>query len=100
MGRIKIYENPTNNYREKVKEGFNWWVFFFGPLWYLFNGLVGRGIAWLIVAILAGTVTFGIGTIIVWIVAGAKANADKEKKFLEQGWKFIGYEDEINQNTN
>lgn len=32
VGRIKIYENPTNNYREKVKEGFNWWVFFFGPL--------------------------------------------------------------------
>ncbi|AOQ24764.1 hypothetical protein MTAT_04370 [Moorella thermoacetica] len=96
MGKIKVYENPRNNYREKVKEGFNWWVLLFGPLWYLFNGMAGKGIGWLLVAILAGAFTLGIGAIVVWIVAGAKANADKEKKYLEQGWKFVGYEDEIN----
>ncbi|MDN5362686.1 MAG: hypothetical protein PWP70_1733 [Moorella sp. (in: firmicutes)] len=96
MGRVKIYENPVNNYREKVKEGFNWWVLLFGPLWYLFNGMVGQGIGWFMVAVFAGYFTLGIGTVIVWIIAGAKANADKEKKYLQKGWKFVGYEDEIN----
>lgn len=95
MAKYKVYKNQANGYTEKVKDGFNWVVFLFGPLWYLFNGMVGRGIAWLLVAILAGVVTLGIGGIIVWIIAGAKANGDKEKKFLRQGWTFEGYEGEI-----
>jgi len=50
-----------------------------GPLWYFFNGFVGRGFEWLILA----------------AIAGAKANADKEKKFLNMGYKYIGYEKEL-----
>ena len=65
----------------------------------MFNGFVGQGIAWLLVAILAGTFTFGIGGIIVWIVAGVKANKAKEKAFLSKGWEYIGYEDEIKQDN-
>lgn len=95
MTRYKVYENTANNYREKVKDGFNWWVLIFGPLWYLFNGMAILGLGWLLAAILAGSFTFGIGGIIVWIIAGTKANADKEKKYLREGWKFIGYDDEI-----
>jgi len=39
VARYKIFENPQNNYTERVKEGFNWPVLLFGPLWYLFNGM-------------------------------------------------------------
>jgi hypothetical protein len=102
MAKYKIYQNPSNNYTEKVKEGFNWVVFFFGPLWYLFNGMIGQGITWLLIAILAGAFTLGIGAIIVWVICGTKANKDKEKKYLCAGWKFIGYEGQtlqVNQNA-
>lgn len=95
MAKFKVYENTTNGHREKVKEGFNWLVFLFGPIWYLFNGMIGKGLAWLLVAALAGAFTLGIGALVVWIIAGAKANSEKEKKFLEQGWRLLGYEDEI-----
>lgn len=99
MAKYKVYKNPANGYTEKVKDGFNWPVFFFGPIWYLFNGLVGQGIAWLLVALIAGTFTIGIGAIIVWIIAGVKANKVKEKSFLSKGWLYVGYEDEIRQDT-
>lgn len=49
----------------------------------------------LIVAGIAGAFTMGIGGIVVWIIAGAKANSDKETKFLNMGYKYIGYEKEL-----
>lgn len=98
MARYKVYKNPVNNHTERVKDGFNWLVFLFGPIWYLFNGFIGQGIAWLLIAIIAGAPTVGIGALIVWIIAGVKANKSKEKAFLNKGWIYVGYEDEINQN--
>ena len=95
MAKRKVYENPVNGHRETVKDGFNWPVLFLGPLWYFFNGFAGRGFAWLIVAAIAGAFTMGIGGIVVWIIAGAKANSDKETKFLHMGYKYIGYEKEL-----
>lgn len=97
MARWKIYENPVNGYRERVKDGFNWVVLFFGPLWYFFNGLPGKGFGWFLVAVLVGAFTFGFGAIVVWLIAGVKANTEKEKMYLEKGWKFAGYEDELQQ---
>jgi hypothetical protein len=96
MARYKVYRNPHNGHTEKVKDGFNWVVLFFGPLWHLFNGLVAQGIGWLLIAFIAGLPTLGIGSIIVWIIAGFKANKQKEKKYLENGWHYIGYEGEEN----
>lgn len=93
--RYKVYENTSNGHREKVKDGFNWLVFFFGPLWYLFNSMFGKGIFWILLAVFVGGYTFGIGGMIVWIIAGAKANKEKENKYLQKGWKYVGYEDEL-----
>jgi len=95
MARYKVFENPANNYREKVKEGFNWVVLLFGPFWYLFNGMVGKGLAWTFVAVLAAAFTVGIGGLVVWVIAGFIANGEKEKKYLQQGWRFIGYDDQL-----
>ena len=30
--------------------------------------------------------TLGIGSVIVWIIAGVKANKDKENQYLEKGY--------------
>lgn len=95
MAKWKVYENQANGYRERVKDGFNWVVLLFGPFWYLFNGMVGMGLFWLLVALLVGIPTVGIGGLIVWIIAGFMANSQKEKKYLQKGWKYLGYEDEI-----
>lgn len=92
MARYGVYENPLNGYREKVKEGFNWLVLLFGPLWFFFNGMVGSGLGWLLVALLAGSFTFGFGGIVVWIIAGARAGSAMGSRYLRQGWKPVGYE--------
>lgn len=93
MARYKVFENPSNRHREKVKDGFNWVVFLFGPLWYLFNGFIGQAIAWLAVAALAGSVTLGIGALVVWLIAGFRANKTLATKYLHQGWRLVGYEE-------
>jgi hypothetical protein len=33
---------------------------------------------------------------VVWIIAGCKANTEKEKRYLENGWQYVGYEGEEN----
>jgi hypothetical protein len=92
MAKYRVFENTANGYRERVKDGFNWPAFFFGPLWYLFNGMVAKGAGWLILAITVGSFTFGLGGIVVWIVAGAMTNGDLARKYLQGGWRFVGYE--------
>jgi len=92
MANFKVYENPTNGHSVKVKDGFNWIVLFFGPIWYLFNNMIAKGIGWLLVALLVGVPTAGIGAIIVWIIAGVKANKDKENLYLEKGYMYKGTE--------
>jgi len=96
LAKYKVYKNPHNGHTERVKDGFNWVVFFFGPLWYLFNGLVAQGIGWLVIALIIGVPTLGLGSIVVWIIAGCKANTEKEKRYLENGWQYVGYEGEEN----
>jgi hypothetical protein len=40
---------------QRNKRGFNWPVLLFGPLWYLFNGMIAKGLFWLLVAIIVGS---------------------------------------------
>lgn len=91
----KIYENPQNGYREEIPTGFNVWVLLFGPFWYLFNGMIGKGILWFVVALILASFTFGIGALVIWIILAFKANKAREKQYLSNGWKFIGYENRI-----
>lgn len=96
MAKYKVYKNPHNNYREKVKDGFNWWVLLFGPFWYLFKGFIGKAILWFIVALVVGSFTVGIGAIIVWLICAFKANKALQERYLSKGWEYLGYEDELN----
>ena len=57
------------------KAGWNWWAFLFGPLWYFYKGMFGKGLLLAVVAML-GAFTFGISTLISWIYAGDKGNED------------------------
>ncbi len=94
MAKYKIYKNPLNEHTEKVKDGFNWLVFCFGPLWFITNGFATQGLFWLTVSYIVCLCTLGFGVPVVWIIAGWKANAQMEKKYLEKGWQFVGYQGE------
>ncbi|HBQ26800.1 MAG TPA: HrgC protein [Syntrophomonas sp.] len=85
--RFITYENPRNGKHIRVKRGFNWLVFFFGPLWFLFNGMILACLAWLSIALAAGLFTGGYGGVLVWIIASFFANGQRERKLIKQGWQ-------------
>lgn len=81
-----VLEHPQNKTRERVPDGFNWWVFLFGPIWYFFNGLVGQGLGWFMVALLVALLTSGFGPIIVWLIAAFGAYGARKDMLLQKGW--------------
>jgi len=62
-----------------TSSGWNWLSFLFGPFWYLFNGLVGKGIILLIITVF----TIGFGAPIIWIYCGLRGNSDLYEKKLK-----------------
>lgn len=81
------YENPENGKHAKVKRGFNWLVFFFGPLWFLFNGMILTGLLWFAIALTTSIFTCGYGGIIIWLIASFMANGQRERELVERGWR-------------
>lgn len=70
---------------EPPKSGWNWWAFFFSSLWYFYKGLWGKGFALLLAnaffggllgAALGSPDLTWLGSLVVAIYAGAKANED------------------------
>ena len=82
------YENPENGKHAKVKRGFNWLVFCFGPIWFLFNGMIFTGLAWLSIALVIGLFTGGYGGVLVWVIASFLANGQRERKLINRGWQL------------
>jgi hypothetical protein len=89
MSKYKEYVNPVNNHTVQVKEGFSWMAMLFGPIFYFMNGMIGKGLAWLLAAVVVSPTV--VGPFIVWIIAGAKGNKAKEERYLEKGYTIKNY---------
>jgi len=64
---------------EPPRSGFNWWALFFGPFWYFYKNLWGKGLVLILAAMIAAFVTLavgGLGSALIWIWAATKANED------------------------
>lgn len=79
--------------REPPKSGWNWWAFLFSTLWYLYHGLWAKGFGLLLAnamiggffAAALGSQDFGwLGSLVVAIYAGAKANEDYYIRWLQR----------------
>jgi VIT1/CCC1 family predicted Fe2+/Mn2+ transporter len=84
----KVFENPSNSYQETLQEGFSMFAFLFGGFWYMYHGMFGKGILYLVVTLIAGLLTLGVGAIAIWVWIGFVANKDLERKYLRDGWKI------------
>ena len=77
---VPIVGLNLNNKPNKTS-GWNWLSFILGPLWYLSNGLIGKGFFLLIISI----ITLGFGIPIIWLYCGLRANSDLyEKKMRDK----------------
>ena len=75
------YKNDFENYEShnslnNKSHGWNWFAFLFGPLWYLYKGMIKKGIIILIVGTVFASIIPGIGGVLVWIYCGSKGNRD------------------------
>ncbi len=64
-----------------IKHGWNWFALFIGPFWYIFNGLLKKGIILLVIVI----ISIGLAAPFVWIYCAVRANPDLyEKKLFDK----------------
>jgi len=54
------------------KSGWNVYAALAGPFWYLYRGMIMKGLMMLLLSI----VTFGVGILPIWIYCGYNANKD------------------------
>jgi Na+/pantothenate symporter len=90
MAKYGVYSNPVNNHEVRIKKSFSWATFLFGPVWYLLNGMIGKGLGWCLLALISAPTV--VGPFIVWFIAGKKASIAKETLYLEKGYIFKGDE--------
>jgi len=86
---MKIYKQKASGYTEEVGEGFNGWAFLFGPLWFLFKGMIGFAILSLIGAFFAYAIFNIIGALIFWIIVGSIANKRYEDYLIGKGYSVV-----------
>jgi len=78
---VPIAGKNLTNYKSG---GWNWFSFLFGPFWYLYNGLILKGIILLLIT----AVTLGFGAPIIWIYCGIRGNSNLYEKKLKQKSKI------------
>jgi hypothetical protein len=86
---MKLYKQKASGYTEEVGEGFNGWAFLFGPLWYLFKGMIGRAILVFFGVLLLSLVLSWFGAIVGWIIVGATANRSYEDYLIKKGYSVV-----------
>lgn len=64
--------------------GWSWTSFLLGPFWYIANGMTGKGLILLLVAI----ITFGFGIPIIWLYCGLKGKSDLHEKNIKDHSRF------------
>lgn len=65
------------------KSGWNWWAFLFGPFWYFYKGMLGKGALLFLLSLTGFLAPF------MWIYAGLKGNEDYYIR-----WKQV-YKDDV-----
>lgn len=69
--------------------GFSWTVFFFGPIPMLFRGRIAEAIAFVLLAIMATTLTGGIGNFVLWVVAAFCYNKYHLQSLEKEGFELM-----------
>ena len=83
----KYYKHPITKRIKEIDSGFNWCAFLFGVFYYGYKGMLGKGILYMIIALVLGSFTFFIGAILVWLVAGFKFNEEYENHLVKEGYR-------------
>lgn len=91
MFKTLTFENPLNQYREKVTAWVYLWAFIVGPVWYLWRGLPFWA-AYYMIATWA-TIALGGGYGWIWLLScvlfAASSRHVLTLSYLRRGWKLV-----------
>lgn len=85
-----IFKHPVLGEMKKAPVGFSWTTFFFGFFPALFRGDWKWSIIILLITLIAGGFTMGIGSVVCWIVFAAIYNKMYIKDLLMKGYVITG----------
>ena len=81
------FRNPQNDHVETVTTGLSWlWCFAWTPIYYAVKGIWTHAIASLVLAIVIGSLTAGIGSWLVFIVYAVMNKGIVRAAYLRKGW--------------
>ena len=81
------FRNPQNDHVETVTTGLSWlWCFLWTPIYYAVKGIWTHAIASLVLAIVIGSFTAGIGSWLVFIVYAVMNKGIVRTAYLRKGW--------------
>lgn len=86
---MAVFENPMNGYRESVGGSAILWTLLFGVFYLAYKGAWGWAFIGFLAALLLGSVTFGVGALVVWVLLAFAAPGLVEKSYLRKGWKRV-----------
>lgn len=86
---MKVFEQKASGRTEEVSGDFNGWAFLFGPLWYLFKGMIGMAILVFFGVLILSMILGWFGAIIGWIIVGATANRTYENHLISKGYTIV-----------
>jgi len=86
---MKVTLKHDSGISKEVKVGFSWTVFFFGGFVPLIRGDIKWFAIMLILSIIAGSFTAGIGSLVVGIIFSVVYNKIYIKELLMKGYKAV-----------
>ena len=82
--------NPATGMKELVTDGYaGLWVFLFGLFYLFYKGMWMESVLWVIIALIAGIVTMGIGAIVLQIVLAFIIGNLIRNHYRKNGWKDV-----------
>ena len=83
----RYFKNKYNGQIREVGEGWSWGVFFFGIFYYLYKGMIGKGLMYLLVNILLVWTIISPILISFWMCLNF--NDEYEKYLLDNGFELM-----------
>ena len=87
MKKILVHPNSKTLIKEVRLDGFSLGAFVFGIIWYAIYGVWGKFWLYLLLTIVIGSLTFGLGVVVLWFVMGFRFNKEYYESLLDKGYK-------------
>lgn len=85
---MRVFENPSNGYKEEVSNLTMLWTFLFGGLYLAVRGVWTHVLVFVVLVILS-LVIFPPALVFVWVIYALVAPSIIATRYLRRGWREV-----------